>query len=162
MCVSFWHLSRCRSRDMKLKGQNSFLLRGLSALMHIKAPPRKPYDPLEPMRCLAPVMLGAWLSIIASSSHAQTELVKKGAEILRTNCSSCHAIGRDDVSAHAQAPAFRTLSSRYPIEYLSEALGEGLSSGHPDMPDFIFKPEEVRAILAYLQSIQQSHKPGAK
>jgi mono/diheme cytochrome c family protein len=147
---------------MKLKGQKSFLLRGLSALMQIKAPPRKSYDPLEPMRCLAAVMLGAWLSIIASSSHAQTELVKKGAEILRTNCSSCHAIGRDDVSAHAQAPAFRTLSSRYPIEYLSEALAEGLSSGHPDMPDFIFKPEEVKAILAYLQSIQQSHKPGAK
>lgn len=114
------------------------------------------------MRCLSAVMLGASLSIITDPSQAQSDLVKKGAEVLRTNCSSCHAIGRDDVSAHAQAPAFRTLSSRYPIEYLSEALAEGLSSGHPDMPDFVFNAQEVKAILAYLQSIQQSTKPGAK
>ena len=139
----------------------SLRLRGLSALckskLRLKAV--ETYNRWEPMRCLAAVMFGASLSIIAGPGQAQTELVKKGADILWINCSSCHAIGRDDASGHAQAPAFRTLSSRYPIKYLSEALAEGLSSGHPDMPDFIFKPEEVKAILAYLQSIQQ---PGAK
>jgi len=37
---------------------------------------------------------------------------------------------------------------------LEEALGEGLLSGHPDMPEFVFGPRDVGAIIRYLQSIQ--------
>jgi hypothetical protein len=33
-------------------------------------------------------------------------------------------------------------------------LAEGLSTGHPDMPEFVFEPHDISAILAYLQSIQ--------
>ena len=66
----------------------------------------------------------------------------------------CHAVGRAGTSPHREAPAFRTLSQLYPVDELQEALGEGLSSGHPDMPDFVFPPEQVGAILAYLRSIQ--------
>jgi hypothetical protein len=50
---------------------------------------------------------------------------------------------------------FRTLGKRYPIEALEEALGEGIISGHPDMPEFRFERNEVRAITAYLKSIQE-------
>jgi hypothetical protein len=46
------------------------------------------------------------------------------------------------------------LGQRYSIDSLAEALAEGLSTGHPDMPEFIFEISEVGAILAYLQSIQ--------
>jgi hypothetical protein len=53
------------------------------------------------------------------------------------------------------APPFRTLSRKYKIEGLAEALAEGLSTGHPDMPEFVFAPEDVGAIIDYLQSIQQ-------
>ena len=53
------------------------------------------------------------------------------------------------------APAFRTLGQRYPIESLEEALGEGFMSGHPDMPEFKFDADDVGAIIAYLKSIQQ-------
>ena len=61
---------------------------------------------------------------------------------------------------HRRQPApaalpFRTLSRKYKIEGLAEALAEGLSTGHPDMPDFVFAPEDVGAIIDYLQSIQQ-------
>jgi hypothetical protein len=49
---------------------------------------------------------------------------------------------------------FRTLAKRYPIESLEEALGEGLISGHPDMPEFKFEGDDVGAIIAYLKSIQ--------
>jgi cytochrome c len=67
----------------------------------------------------------------------------------------CHAVGRSGRSPHRQAPPFRTLSQRYPIDSLSEALGEGLFTGHPDMPEFVFSPRDVGAILSYLRSIQQ-------
>jgi cytochrome c len=46
------------------------------------------------------------------------------------------------------------LARKYPIEGLAEALAEGLTVGHPDMPEFVFEPDEVGAILSYLNSIQ--------
>jgi len=55
---------------------------------------------------------------------------------------------------HPQAPPFWTLSSRYPIDNLAESLAEGIVSGHPDMPIFVFSPHDVEAIIQYLQSIQ--------
>ena len=69
-------------------------------------------------------------------------------------CGSCHALGRGD-SADKNAPAFRTLGRRYPIEILEEALAEGFLTGHPAMPEFQFDADDVGAIIAYLKSIQQ-------
>ena len=47
------------------------------------------------------------------------------------------------------------LGQRYPVESLEEALGEGILSGHPDMPEFRFPANDVGAIVAYLKSIQE-------
>jgi mono/diheme cytochrome c family protein len=80
---------------------------------------------------------------------------RRGEQLLAKHCAMCHAIGRQGSSPHRQAPPFRTLAKRYPIESLSEALGEGLYTGHPDMPEFVFAPADVGAILAYLKSIQE-------
>jgi cytochrome c len=44
---------------------------------------------------------------------------------------------------------------RYKPEQLEEALGEGLSSGHPAMPEFVFEPYEISAIVAYLGTLRQ-------
>jgi cytochrome c len=79
---------------------------------------------------------------------------RQGEALLAKNCSRCHAISRTGASPHPEAPPFRTLSRKYPIEGLAEALAEGISVGHPDMPEFIFEADEVGAILAYLKSIQ--------
>jgi cytochrome c len=81
--------------------------------------------------------------------------LKRGEALLTRDCSHCHAVGRAGSSPHKGAPAFRTLGQRYPIESLEEALGEGIMSGHPDMPEFKFDAEDVGAIIAYLKSIQQ-------
>jgi cytochrome c len=81
--------------------------------------------------------------------------VESGRVLLQKNCASCHAIGTSGESPHKLAPPFRTLGSRYPIESLEEALGEGILSGHPDMPEFKFAAEDVGDIIAYLKSIQQ-------
>jgi mono/diheme cytochrome c family protein len=80
---------------------------------------------------------------------------RRGESLLTTNCARCHAVGRTGASAHPDAPPFRTLSRKYKIEGLAEALAEGLSTGHPDMPEFVFEPEEVGAIIDYLRSIQE-------
>ena len=79
----------------------------------------------------------------------------RGEFLLTTNCARGHAVGRTGASPHSAAPPFRTLSRKYKIEGLAEALAEGLSTGHPDMPEFVFAPEDVGAIIDYLESIQQ-------
>ena len=81
--------------------------------------------------------------------------VKLGEALLTKNCSRCHAIAGRGESPHPQAPPFRTLGKRYRIEFLEEALGEGIISGHPDMPEFQFAPADVGAVIAYLKSIQE-------
>jgi cytochrome c len=82
-------------------------------------------------------------------------LERRGEELLGDKCARCHAIARTGDSPHSAAPPFRTLSHKYPIEGLAESLAEGLSVGHPDMPEFVFEPDEIAAILAYLKSIQE-------
>ena len=84
-----------------------------------------------------------------------TPPARRGELLLTRNCARCHAVGRTGASLHPAAPPFRTLSRKYEIEGLAEALAEGLSTGHPDMPEFVFAPEDVGAIIDYLQSIQQ-------
>jgi mono/diheme cytochrome c family protein len=36
---------------------------------------------------------------------------------------------------------------------LEEALAEGISTGHPDMPEFVADPDQIDAILAYIESL---------
>ena len=87
------------------------------------------------------------------SAYADS-LVAQGKALVETNCARCHAIGATDTSSHPDAPAFRTLSQRYPVDQLAEALAEGISTGHPDMPEFVASPEQIDAILAYIGSLQ--------
>jgi cytochrome c len=89
------------------------------------------------------------------SGEESTKLTKRGEALVTTKCARCHAVGRAGASPHPVAPPFRTLSRKYPIDGLAEALAEGLSVGHPDMPEFVFEPKDVNAILNYLHSIQQ-------
>jgi mono/diheme cytochrome c family protein len=99
---------------------------------------------------LAALMLAA-----AGRPAAAADDPKHGEELLQKNCASCHAIGLTGESPHKSAPAFRTLGQRYPIESLEEALGEGIVSGHPDMPEFTFDADDVGDIITYLKSIQK-------
>jgi cytochrome c len=87
-------------------------------------------------------------------AEPETDPVARGRTIIEANCSRCHAIGPTDRSSHPQAPPFREVVKRYPVEALAEALAEGIVSGHPDMPVFTFQPAEIRAILAYLKDLR--------
>jgi len=78
-----------------------------------------------------------------------------GRKLVEVNCGPCHATGPTGESAHSQAPLFRHLARRYPLETLEEALAEGLMTGHPDMPTFVAEPHQIADIIAYLQSIQE-------
>jgi mono/diheme cytochrome c family protein len=111
-------------------------------------------------RSAAVLALACILETAARMAYAapaeDEQQIKRGAQLLQQKCAPCHAIGKTGDSPRAEAPAFRTLSQRYPIESLEESLGEGIMSGHPDMPEFSFDADDVGAIIAYLDSIQQA------
>jgi len=103
------------------------------------------------------LVLAAALSVCAAPAAAQTTPLRtRGQAILQASCSNCHAIGRTGASKHKQAPPFRDVAKRYPPQSLEEALGEGLITGHPDMPEFVFSPEDIAAIVAYLNGLRGS------
>ena len=89
------------------------------------------------------------------------QAIIRGQGLVQTNCSMCHAIGATGDSPNPQAPHFRDLYQRYPVENLGEALAEGLIVGHPAMPEFRFTAREVSDIIAYLNSIQTNRHASA-
>jgi cytochrome c len=90
----------------------------------------------------------------ASAAQAQTPSAARGEMLVKRHCGGCHAAGRTGASREPGAPSLRELHRRYEPEMLSEALAEGILTGHPVMPSFRFKPNDVRSIILYLDAIQ--------
>ena len=101
---------------------------------------------------LIPISLFCTLATAPTISLADD--IDAGRALVETNCAGCHAVANTDASRHPDAPPLRILSQRYPLENLEEAFAEGISTGHPDMPEFIATPEQIAAILAYIGSLQ--------
>jgi cytochrome c len=92
--------------------------------------------------------------VLLAVPQASAGLVEKGRALLEANCARCHATGKEGASPLAQAPPFREVVKRYEPETLAEALAEGIVTGHPDMPEFQFSPEQIGTIIAYLDSLK--------
>jgi mono/diheme cytochrome c family protein len=80
--------------------------------------------------------------------------VQFGLAIAQTYCAECHSIDTVGPSPLSVAPPFRDLHTLYPVESLQEALAEGIATGHPDMPQFQFEPDDIRSLIAFLKSLE--------
>ena len=96
---------------------------------------------------------GAWLAMLLMSASASDD-VATGLVLVEANCAGCHAIAMDGPSPLAVAPPFREVYERYDVEFLSEALVEGIMTGHEAMPEFVFSPDEAAAVVRYLKSLE--------
>ncbi len=105
-------------------------------------------------------MLGRFLRPLAFTLAALTHAVaaspaeQRGKAFALNNCAKCHSIDRVTPSPLKIAPPFRTLHLRYPIENLGEALAEGISTGHPTMPEFQLDPGQIHDLLSYLETLE--------
>ncbi len=90
----------------------------------------------------------------AGSANAQ-DPERHGRAVVAEFCSRCHAVGKTGRSPHASAPPFRTLGRSFDLDQFPRLLEHGMSSGHPDMPEFKFSLDDALAVSAYLRSIQQ-------
>jgi mono/diheme cytochrome c family protein len=103
------------------------------------------------------LLLSAVMLTAPAVAVAQTSNENRGRDLLERLCSNCHGVGLNDKSRHSSAPPFRQLMKRYKAEVLAEALAEGLSTGHPDMPEFTFQPEQIKVIIEYLDRLSKEH-----
>jgi len=97
-------------------------------------------------------------TLLTSSAMAQSTLepaAQRGLTLARTHCARCHSIDRVTASPLAIAPPFRTLHKKYPVENLEEALAEGISTGHPTMPEFRFDPGQATDLISFLKTLER-------
>jgi mono/diheme cytochrome c family protein len=105
-------------------------------------------------------MTGRILSSLACSLIMLTQALaaspaeQRGRTFALNNCARCHSIDKVTQSPLKIAPPFRTLHLRYPIETLAEALAEGITTGHPTMPQFQLDPGQINDLLSYLKTLE--------
>jgi mono/diheme cytochrome c family protein len=95
------------------------------------------------------------MALLMPAADLRSPDVKRGRALVESNCSGCHAIGRADASPMPDAPPLREVHQRYPVEFLAEALAEGLTTGHPGKPVFKFDAQEADDIIDYLRSLER-------
>ncbi len=100
---------------------------------------------------LSMLLLTGLMGTMATATDGQ---VQRGKTFVEANCATCHAVGRIGASPINVAPAFRDLHTKYPVEDLAEALAEGITTGHPTMPEFQLEPDQITDVLAYLKSLE--------
>jgi cytochrome c len=94
--------------------------------------------------------------LVAMATASAQDAAERGRRLAENMCAHCHAIGKWERSPLASAPPFRQLEPRVDFDELQQRLRDGVVSGHPAMPMFIFSAEEARALVIYLRSIRGS------
>ncbi|MGI9476124.1 MAG: c-type cytochrome [Hyphomicrobiaceae bacterium] len=90
---------------------------------------------------------------------ALAQNLAKGEALAEQRCARCHGIKPGQKSKHGLAPTFPKIANRYSVWGLQEALAEGIVVGHADMPRFVFSPEEINDLLAFMDTF--SRKKGS-
>jgi mono/diheme cytochrome c family protein len=103
---------------------------------------------------LLTIMPFVMLASHAAMAQGTPAEIERGRQIAERLCVRCHAIAQEGESPHPDAPPFRTLHDRWPVEQLEEALAEGILVGHPDMPEFVLEPADISRLLAYLATLR--------
>jgi cytochrome c len=97
----------------------------------------------------------ACLLLFVGPAAADDTLVVQGKALAETNCTMCHTIEATGMSPLAEAPPFRTLSSRYDAAELEDAFNDGVPTEHPAMPDWDMTPEQTAALTSFIMSLAQ-------
>lgn len=101
-----------------------------------------------------PIALGLILTLVATASaEAASGNIRRGRALAQKYCAMCHALGKTGPSPKEGVIPFRDLHTRYPIDDLDEALGEGLVINHPDMPEITLSVAQIYDFKAYIRSL---------
>jgi len=98
-------------------------------------------------------MLLLLLAAAPAGAQPSATLASRGEAILTGDCAMCHGIGGTTGGPAYMAPSFFEIAKRRDVDALRESLRKGTLSGHPAMPRTSLSPNDVEAILTYLEAI---------
>jgi len=89
-------------------------------------------------------------ALIAGPAIAASADPRTGEQIAKSDCASCHAVGRDagETSADPKAPRFIDVAKMPSTTELS--LKVFLRSPHKTMPNIILTREEIDSVASYI------------
>jgi mono/diheme cytochrome c family protein len=105
-------------------------------------------------RTISAIVFSAFSIAVSIPAFADVPSIRRGKAFAQANCSYCHSIDRSTRSPRRAAPPFRTLHKQYPVETLEDALAEGMSTGHPRMPEFRLDSGQVADFISFLKSLE--------
>jgi len=106
------------------------------------------------LKLALPCQILIFLAMLLGCGPSVASSPEQGKRLALTWCARCHAIDKVSSSSLKIAPPFRELHKRYPVETLQEALAEGLTTGHPAMPEFRFDPDQVGDFITFLKTLE--------
>jgi cytochrome c len=92
--------------------------------------------------------------MLLTPAFAASSDVQRGKAYASRHCGRCHSIDLVSKSRLKAAPPFRTLHTHYPVETLAESLAEGISTGHPAMPEAALSPDQIHDLLTFLKTLE--------
>ena len=107
--------------------------------------------PIRRRRWLAATVGAILLPLLSGPSAADDIEAERGLSIARTWCSSCHLVEPGGAAVDAGPPFTEVANDP---ERTPDRLRAWLADPHPPMPDLNLSRDEVRAILADLESLK--------
>lgn len=111
------------------------------------------------LRVVALALVSAGGVLIAACATepamSEAELIQEGGELANTMCGGCHAVGDEGASPNPAAPPLRAAYAGADQTQFAQQMREGLPAGHPDMPRFVFTPDQIDALTAYLGDLEE-------
>ena len=93
-------------------------------------------------------------AVSSLSTALDRESASRGRAMAIIGCASCHAIDAAGDSPMAIAPPFREIVLRRGSEELAAAFEQGLVTTHPAMPRYVFGPNQIHDLTAYLDTLR--------
>ncbi len=126
--------------------------------------------PAHPARVRIPLTAGLVVALaLAGAASAQTPpaasppaatpdaaRVAAGRQLAESKCAACHAITDAGASGLPDAPTFRAIAAAHGDDALSTLIKEGITVGHPSMPNWVFSPGEAMSLVAYFRTLRPS------
>jgi mono/diheme cytochrome c family protein len=93
------------------------------------------------------------LCVVFFSATAQAQHAASGANLVKSECAGCHAIGEEAKSPEPKAPRFADVAAMPSTTELS--LKVFLRSSHKNMPNILLEPDEIDAATAYILDLKK-------
>lgn len=102
------------------------------------------------MQALTGTLAASALLVIAGTPAMADAL--QGEAIAERWCASCHLVGPEQDVASDQVTSFMQIAGR--DDLTAENMADFLRSPHPPMPDLQLTHNEIRALVAYIETLE--------